>query len=108
MCPSTSPRVCITPGSTRSPAKRSLSHYLQIDGLGTPGTTGTYPAFGRPDLVFSGGDQRCRTRTAGVVAPRIFQHLVEDLLRQVGEDKVRVVRVEHLEAIHHDLIAGNG
>ena len=80
---------------------------LQIDRLGTPGTTGAYPAFGRPDLVFGGGDQRCRMRKAGVIALRLFQHLVENLLRQVGEDEARVVRVEHLKAIDHYLIAGS-
>src|SRR4051794_37604511 len=53
----------------------SLSNSLQIDGLGTPGAMGTYPALGRPDMVFSRRDQRCRTRTAGVVSSRIFQHL---------------------------------
>src|SRR5262249_23599260 len=82
---------------TKTSPRPSSEHSLltsSIRRLGTPGTMGADPAFGRPDLIFSGRDQRCRTRTAGVVASRIFQHLVEDLLRQVGEDKVRVVRVE--------------
>src|SRR5689334_11039771 len=81
---------------------------LLIDGLGAPGTAGTYPALGRPDLVLGGGDEPCGTRTAGFVSPRIGQYLVEDLLRQFGQDKARIVRVEHLEAVHHHLIAGNG
>jgi hypothetical protein len=40
---------------------RNVEHavrLLRIDGLRAPGTTGTYPSFGRPDLVFRGGDQR--------------------------------------------------
>ena len=44
----------------------------------------------------------------GVIASRIVQHLVENLLRKIGEDEARVIRVEHLEAIHHYLIAGYG
>ena len=69
-----------TPGSQPQTRTEPVTIILQFDGICSPGTTGTYPALGCPDFVFSGGDQRSRTWSSGVVPSRIFQHLVEDLL----------------------------
>jgi hypothetical protein len=69
---------------------------------------GNYPTLGRRDLVFREGDKRSGTRATRIVTSRISQHLVEDLLRQFGEDRIRVVRVDTLDTVYHYLISSYG
>jgi hypothetical protein len=64
-CVVSSNRLSFGRGRTVNAPTELFPVILQMDGLGAPGTTGAYPPFGRPDLVFGGGGSTMQNEEGG-------------------------------------------